>query len=68
MNSKLMDWISSQDPLLKLVTSNTPGKNKAMIVDNRIKTILDELRDWPGTVLNSHQSASQPFHKLFFLN
>ena len=67
MNSKLMDWISSQDPLLKLITSNTLGKNKAIIADNRIKTILDELTDWPGTVLNSHKSANQPFHKLFFL-
>jgi hypothetical protein len=28
---------------------------------------LDELTDWPGTVLNSHKSANQPFHKLFFL-
>ena len=67
MNSKLMDWISSQGPLLKLITSNTLGKNKAMIADNRIKNILYELMDWPGTVLNSHKSANQPFHKLFFL-
>jgi hypothetical protein len=58
MNSKLIDWISSKDPLLKLITSNTLGKNKAIIADNRIKTILDELTDWPGTVLNSHKSAN----------
>ena len=31
MNSKLMDWISSQDPLLKLITSNLPGKNKTIL-------------------------------------
>ncbi len=67
MNSKLVDWISSKDPLLRLITSNSPGKNKVMIADNRIKTILDELMDWPGTVLSSHKSANQPFHKLFFL-
>ena len=39
MNLKLMDWISSQDPLLKLITSNLPGKNKAIIADHRINSI-----------------------------
>lgn len=32
-----------------------------------IKGLLAELADWPGKVLNSHKSASQPFHKLAFL-
>jgi len=45
----------------------TLGNSKAIIADNRIKNILDELTDWPGTVLNSHKSANQPFYKLFFL-
>lgn len=27
----------------------------------------DELSGWPGTVISSHKSASQPFHKLTFL-
>jgi hypothetical protein len=39
----------------------------AMLADPRIKALLAELTDWPGPVLNSHRSASQPFHKLSFI-
>jgi hypothetical protein len=38
-----------------------------MLADPKIKALLAELTDWPGTVLNSHRSASQPFHKLSFI-
>jgi hypothetical protein len=40
---------------------------KAMLADPRIKALLAELSNWPGTVLNSHKSASQSFHKLEFI-
>jgi hypothetical protein len=40
---------------------------KKMLTDPKIKALLAELADWPGTVLNSHKSASQPFHKLEFI-
>jgi hypothetical protein len=40
---------------------------KEMINHPKIRLLLDELRNWPGTVLNSHKSASQPFHKLSFV-
>ena len=40
---------------------------KKMLADLKIKAVLGELADWPGTVLNSHRSASQPFHKLSFI-
>ena len=29
--------------------------------------LLGELHNWPGTVLNSHKSAGQLYHKLAFL-
>ncbi len=32
-----------------------------------ILSLIEELQDWPGKVLNSHRSASQSFHKLSFL-
>jgi len=32
-----------------------------------IETILLGLREWPGEVLSSHRSASQPFHRLSFI-
>jgi hypothetical protein len=38
-----------------------------MLADAKIQSLLTELMDWPGTVLNSHKSASQPFHKLEFI-
>ena len=40
---------------------------KKMLSDPKIKALLGELADWPGTVLNSHKSASQSFHKLEFI-
>ena len=38
-----------------------------MVEDQKIQLLLQELKDWPGKVLNSHKSASQPFHKLSFV-
>lgn len=40
---------------------------RKMLSDPKIKALLGELANWPGTVLNSHKSASQPFHKLEFI-
>jgi hypothetical protein len=40
---------------------------KEMVREPKIQSIVEELREWPGTVLNSHKSASQPFHKLSFI-
>lgn len=38
-----------------------------MLADPRVKELIHGLRDWPGTVIASHKSASQPFHRLRFL-
>jgi hypothetical protein len=38
-----------------------------MLADPRVSALLGELADWPGTVIASHKSASQSFHKLDFL-
>jgi hypothetical protein len=40
---------------------------RRMIEDPKIQLLLQELLGWPGIVLNSHKSASQPFHKLSFI-
>jgi len=40
---------------------------KSMLSDPKVKNLVAELEDWPGTVLNSHKSASQSFHKLEFM-
>ena len=38
-----------------------------MLADPQVCQLIGELSDWPGTVISSHKSAGQPFHKLTFL-
>ena len=40
---------------------------QGMLTDPRVVGLVRELSGWPGTVVSSHKSASQPFHKLTFL-
>ena len=78
MNDKTIDWLLQGDPwvqyrtrveLLDQEETDPPviSARKAMLASPKIRTLLAELIDWPGTVLNSHKSASQSFHKLEFI-
>ncbi len=40
---------------------------RQMINFSALKGIIEELKNWPGAVLNSHKSARQPFHKISFI-
>jgi hypothetical protein len=40
---------------------------KAMLASAPVQSLIKELAGWPGTVIASHKSAGQPFHKLTFL-
>jgi len=40
---------------------------KAMDADEKLMAFRQEASRWPGTVLNSHKSANQTFHKMVFL-
>jgi hypothetical protein len=64
-------WIEYRTRLDLLGQSETDPQviaaRKAMLADPKIKALLAELMSWPGTVLSSHKSASQPFHKLEFI-
>ncbi len=40
---------------------------RRMVEDRKIQRLLQELTNWPGQVLHSHKSASQPYHKLSFV-
>ena len=51
---------SESDPQVK-------SARQAMLADHQVRHLLDELSGWPGTVISSHKSAGQPFHKLTFL-
>jgi len=78
MNDKTIEWLLQGEPWIEYRTRvelleqretdpQVSAARKAMIADPKIKALLTELMDWPGTVLSSHRSASQPFHKLSFI-
>jgi hypothetical protein len=78
MNDKTIDWLLTGEPwiqyrtrvdLMKEAESDPKvvAARRAMLADAKIQALLTELTDWPGTVLNSHRSASQSFHKLSFI-
>jgi len=71
-------WLLEGDPWVEYRTrvdllkqsENEPEvirARKEMIDHPKIQSLLKELKNWPGAVLSSHKSASQPFHKLSFL-
>ncbi len=73
-----IDWLLEGDPFIAYRTrldllgqaEHDPAvqaSRQAMLRDPRLKTLLAELADWPGVVIASHKSASQPFHKLTFV-
>ncbi len=78
MNPKTIEWLLQSEPWIEYRARvellgqpesdpQVRAARKAMLADPKIKSLLSELADWPGTVLNSHKSASQSFHKLSFI-
>jgi hypothetical protein len=49
------------DPQVKAV-------RQAMLANAQVRNLVAELSLWPGTVISSHKSAGQPFHKLTFIS
>ncbi|MHB1318337.1 MAG: hypothetical protein ACYCYF_06955, partial [Anaerolineae bacterium] len=39
----------------------------AMLAEPAVRAVVDSLAEWPGVVINSHRSPTQPFHRLSFL-
>jgi hypothetical protein len=73
-----IDWLLEGDPWVKYRTRlYLLGQNEAdpqvssirqgMLADPKVQFLIAELSNWPGTVISSHKSAGQPFHKLTFL-
>ena len=78
MKDKTVEWLLQGEPWIEYRTRldllDQPESNsqvitarEGMLADAKIQSLLTELMDWPGIVLNSHKSASQPFHKLEFI-
>ena len=73
-----IDWLLDGEPWVEYRTrldllgqserdSRVRSARKSMLTDTQVQNLLAELSGWPGTVISSHKSASQPFHKLTFL-
>jgi len=77
MNAPI-DWLLEGDPFIVYRTrrdllnqdervSEVKTACQAMLESPPIQKLVAELSDWPGAVISSHKSASQPFHKLTFV-
>jgi hypothetical protein len=55
-----LEGLAADDPAVKKARAD-------MLSHPLVKGLMDELQGWPGTVLNSHRSAGQHYHKLSFL-
>ncbi len=73
-----VDWLLQGEPYIEYRTrrdllgqaeSDAAVKRarQAMLAEGNVQALVSDLKKWPGTVIASHRSASQPFHKLTFL-
>jgi hypothetical protein len=78
MNNDLIKWLLNSEPWIEFGTrTELLGQNgddpevlyarKRMLQSPALTGIINELKNWPGLVLNSHKSARQPFHKISFI-
>jgi hypothetical protein len=76
MNAPI-DWLLEGQPWVEYrarrdllgQTENSPevvAARQNMIIAPKIKELIGELGEWPGTVLKSHKSATHLLHKLAF--
>jgi hypothetical protein len=73
-----IDWLLEGEPWVgyrtRLDLQGQPNEDPqvrsardAIHANAKVRTLLAELSLWPGTVISSHKSAGQPFHKLTFI-
>ena len=73
-----VDWLLEGEPFIEYRTrrdllgqaEHEPAvlsARRAMLASSAVQNLVSELSHWPGTVISSHKSASQPFHKLTFI-
>lgn len=78
MNETTIKWLLEGDPWVVYRTRvdllgqsetqpEVESARKAMVTHPKIQALLQEMQNWPGTVISSHKSAGQSFHKLSFL-
>ncbi len=73
-----IDWLLEGEPWIEYRTrrdllGQSEGDTQvrlareAMLANPQVRNLLSELSLWPGTVISSHKSAGQPFHRLTFI-
>ena len=73
-----IDWLLEGEPFVEYRTRldllGQPGEDPAvrsarasMLADPRLQGLVNDLTAWPGKVIASHKSSSQPFHRLTFI-
>lgn len=73
-----IDWLLEGEPFIEYRTrldllgqpeedSGARSARASMLADPRLIGLVNDLATWPGTVIASHKSAGQPFHKLTFI-
>lgn len=78
MDSNLIAWLLQGDAWLQYRTRldllgqttdhpDVQTVRQQALADPKIQQLLVDLEGWHGSILNSHRSARQPFHKLCFL-
>ena len=78
MKNDLLNWLLNSEAWIEYGTRTAlMGQSvgdpevldarKRMLRSPALTGIIDELKNWPGLILNSHKSAKQPFHKISFI-
>lgn len=73
-----IEWLLESDPWVEYRTrldllgqserdSRVKSARRSMLANAQVQNLITELSSWPGTVISSHRSAGQPFHKLTFI-
>lgn len=78
MNEDIVNWLLKSNPWTEYRTridllDQSPDCEAAvasydrMVGDPGITSVLDELKQWPGAVVNNHKNAGLLYHKLAFI-
>ena len=73
-----IDWLLEGDPWIEYRTRRdllgqsekdpqVMSARESMLTEAKVRGLVSELADWPGSVLSNHKSAGHPIHKLTFL-
>jgi hypothetical protein len=77
-NPDIIQWLLQGDPWVRYNTRtrillqpmdhpDVTSDHGSLVSSDLVVSIINELKEWPGKIVNSHKSADAAFHKLAFL-